>query len=35
VSAANLLSTGSLPDADFRGPGAVVARLDDVFRTGR
>jgi sigma-B regulation protein RsbU (phosphoserine phosphatase) len=35
VSAANLLSTGSLPDTDFRGPGAVVARLNDVFQTGR
>jgi sigma-B regulation protein RsbU (phosphoserine phosphatase) len=33
VSAANLLSAGSLPGADFRGPGAVVARLNDVFQT--
>jgi CheY-like chemotaxis protein len=35
VSAANLLSAGSLPVNDFRGPGAVVARPNDVFRTGR
>jgi hypothetical protein len=35
VSAANLLSAGSLPDTDFRGPGAVVAWPNDVFRGGR
>ena len=35
VSAANLLSAGPLPESDFRGPGAVAARLDDVFQTGR
>jgi sigma-B regulation protein RsbU (phosphoserine phosphatase) len=32
VSAANLLSAGSLPDTAFRGPGAVVGRPDDVFQ---
>jgi sigma-B regulation protein RsbU (phosphoserine phosphatase) len=35
VSAANLLSAGSLPDTDFRDPGAVVARLNDVFQMDR
>jgi hypothetical protein len=35
VSAANLLSAGSLPDTDFRGPGAVVARPNDAFGGGR
>jgi hypothetical protein len=35
VSAANLLSAGSLPDTDFRGPGAVVGRPDDAFQPGR
>ncbi len=35
VSAANLLSAGSLPDTDFRDPGAVVARLNDVFQMER
>jgi sigma-B regulation protein RsbU (phosphoserine phosphatase) len=35
VSAANLLSAGSLPDTDFRNPGAVVARLNDVFQMER
>jgi sigma-B regulation protein RsbU (phosphoserine phosphatase) len=33
VSAASLLSAGPLPDTDFRGPGAVVARPNDVFQT--
>lgn len=32
VSAANLLSAQSLPDTDFRKPGEVVARLNDVFQ---
>jgi sigma-B regulation protein RsbU (phosphoserine phosphatase) len=35
VSAANLLSAGSLGDVDFRDPGAVVARLNDVFPMDR
>jgi hypothetical protein len=35
VSAANLVSAGSLPDTDFRGPGAVVAWPSDVFQEGR
>jgi sigma-B regulation protein RsbU (phosphoserine phosphatase) len=35
VSAANLLSAGSLPDTDFRDPGAVVGRLNDVFQMER
>jgi hypothetical protein len=32
VSAANLLSAGPLPDTAFHGPGAVVARPNDVFQ---
>jgi sigma-B regulation protein RsbU (phosphoserine phosphatase) len=35
VSAANLLSARSLPDVDFRDPGAAVARLNDVFQMDR
>jgi sigma-B regulation protein RsbU (phosphoserine phosphatase) len=35
VSAANLLSTRSLADTDFRDPGGVVARLNDVFQMDR
>lgn len=35
VSAANLLSAGSLPDTDFSDPGGVVARLNDVFQMDR
>jgi len=35
VSAANLLSAQSLPDTDFRDPGRVVARLNDVFQMER
>jgi sigma-B regulation protein RsbU (phosphoserine phosphatase) len=35
VSAANLLSAQSLPGADFRDPGGVVARLNDVFQMER
>ena len=35
VSAANLLSAQSLPDTDFRDPGGVVARLNDVFQMER
>jgi sigma-B regulation protein RsbU (phosphoserine phosphatase) len=31
VSAVNLLSARSLPGVDFRDPGAVLARLNDVF----
>jgi sigma-B regulation protein RsbU (phosphoserine phosphatase) len=32
VSAANVLSTQSLPNTDFRDPGRVLARLNDVFQ---
>ena len=32
VSAANLLSAESLPGTDFRDPGQVLARLNDVFQ---
>src|SRR5262249_16717468 len=32
VSAANMLSGGSLPNADFRDPGQVLRRLNDVFQ---
>jgi sigma-B regulation protein RsbU (phosphoserine phosphatase) len=35
VSAANLLSAQSLPNTDFRDPGGVVARLNDVFQMDR
>jgi sigma-B regulation protein RsbU (phosphoserine phosphatase) len=35
VSAANVLATGSLPDTDFRDPGKVVSRLNDVFQMDR
>jgi phosphoserine phosphatase RsbU/P len=35
VSAANLLSAQSLPGTDLRDPGAVVARLNDVFQMER
>jgi len=35
VSAANLISAQSLPDTDFRDPGGVVARLNDVFQMER
>jgi phosphoserine phosphatase RsbU/P len=35
VSAANLLSAQSLPNTDFRDPGAVVSRLNDVFQMER
>jgi hypothetical protein len=35
LSAANLLSAGSLPDADFRDPAAAVARPSDVFQMER
>jgi sigma-B regulation protein RsbU (phosphoserine phosphatase) len=31
VSATNLLSARSLPDTDFRDPGQVLGRLNDVF----
>src|SRR6516165_5216831 len=32
VSAANVLSARSLPDTDFREPGQVLSRLNDVFQ---
>jgi sigma-B regulation protein RsbU (phosphoserine phosphatase) len=32
VSAANLLSSQALPDTDFRDPGRVLSRLNDVFQ---
>ena len=32
VSAANVLSAQSLPDTDFRDPGQVLTRLNDVFQ---
>jgi sigma-B regulation protein RsbU (phosphoserine phosphatase) len=35
VSAANLLSAQSLPDTNFRDPGGVVERLNDVFQMER
>jgi sigma-B regulation protein RsbU (phosphoserine phosphatase) len=35
VSAANVLSARSLADVDFREPGQVVARLNDVFQMER
>jgi sigma-B regulation protein RsbU (phosphoserine phosphatase) len=35
VSAANLLSARSLPDTDFRNPGEVMGRLNDVFQMDR
>jgi sigma-B regulation protein RsbU (phosphoserine phosphatase) len=35
VSAANVLSSRSLPDTDFRNPGEVVARLNDAFQMER
>jgi sigma-B regulation protein RsbU (phosphoserine phosphatase) len=35
VSAANLLSARSLPDTDFRNPGEVIGRLNDVFQMDR
>lgn len=35
VSAANVLSSRSLPDTDFRDPGQVVTRLNDAFQMDR
>jgi phosphoserine phosphatase RsbU/P len=35
VSAANVLSSRSLPDVDFRVPGQVMTRLNDVFQMDR
>jgi sigma-B regulation protein RsbU (phosphoserine phosphatase) len=35
VSAANVLSAQSLPSTDFRDPGEVVSRLNDVFQMER
>ena len=35
VSAANVLSSRSLPEVDFRVPGQVMARLNDVFQMER
>src|SRR5262249_19037002 len=35
VSAANLLSARSLPGTDFRDPGQVITRLNDVFQMDR
>jgi len=35
VSAANVLSSKSLPDTDFRDPAAVLTRLNDVFQMDR
>jgi sigma-B regulation protein RsbU (phosphoserine phosphatase) len=35
VSAANLLSAQSLPNTDFRDPGQVLSRLNDVFQMDR
>src|SRR4051812_21090318 len=35
VSAANLISSQSLPGVDFRNPGAVLTRLNDVFQMER
>jgi phosphoserine phosphatase RsbU/P len=35
VSASNLLTNRSLPDADFRDPSAVLTRLNDVFQMER
>jgi sigma-B regulation protein RsbU (phosphoserine phosphatase) len=35
VSAANLLSAQSLPGTDFRDPGQVLSRLNDVFQMER
>jgi sigma-B regulation protein RsbU (phosphoserine phosphatase) len=35
VSASNLLTNRSLPGADFRDPGAVLTRLNDVFQMER
>lgn len=35
VSAANMLSGGSLPNTDFRDPGQVLGRLNDVFQMDR
>jgi sigma-B regulation protein RsbU (phosphoserine phosphatase) len=32
VSAINVLSSQSLPDTDFRDPGKVISRLNDVFQ---
>jgi sigma-B regulation protein RsbU (phosphoserine phosphatase) len=32
VSASNVLSSRSLPDTDFRDPGQVLSRLNDVFQ---
>jgi sigma-B regulation protein RsbU (phosphoserine phosphatase) len=35
VSAANVLSSRSLPETDFRDPGQVLSRLNDVFQMDR
>ncbi len=35
VSAANVLTSQSLPDTDFRDPGRVLARLNDAFQMER
>jgi sigma-B regulation protein RsbU (phosphoserine phosphatase) len=35
VSAANVLSSRALPDTDFRNPGQVLSRLNDVFQMER
>lgn len=35
VSASNLLTNRSLPDTDFRDPGAVLTRLNEVFQMDR
>jgi sigma-B regulation protein RsbU (phosphoserine phosphatase) len=35
VSVANMLSGGSLPNADFRDPGQVLSRLNDIFQMDR
>jgi len=35
VSAANLLSAQSLQNTDFRDPGSVIARLNDIFQMER
>jgi sigma-B regulation protein RsbU (phosphoserine phosphatase) len=35
VSAANVLSSRALPDTDFRDPGRVLSRLNDVFQMER
>src|SRR5262249_32048223 len=35
VSAINVLAAGSLPQTDFRDPGQVLGRLNDVFQMDR